>query len=272
LIKVLHNLGVFELAAFLLCTQLVAEGAKAPKEWGFFVALTGLLLSFPAAAYTTFLHGAPLGKRLLSPSFIGPVSGVFAAACFFPWAIFYKSSLLAFLTILAIYAALGFSVLCFGLCWFIGFDSKHAMHRVAVTSAVLLAAFSGFRISGWEPAFVAIFGPAVQILGTCLLLLAILIMSSRINAHRRAWFFWNGLMLVLLGALLFIGNVFVMVGLTNSALTFAVLWLVEKYGEIHSEFGWNPWIAILLVSVLLWRIALFLHTHPGFVMAIFTGI
>ena len=37
-------------------------------------------------------------------------------------------------------------------------------------------------------------------------------------------------------------------GLANTAVTFTVLWLVEKYAELHMEARWNGWVLLLLVS------------------------
>lgn len=45
-------------------------------------------------------------------------------------AIHYDSTLLGYMTIMAFYTVLGFSFACYGLCYFIGFDTKDAVKRV----------------------------------------------------------------------------------------------------------------------------------------------
>jgi hypothetical protein len=66
------------------------------------------------------------------------------------------------------------------------------------------------------------------------------------------------------------GLVLGLVGLTNTSCVFFVLWLVHKYGEFHREVGWNGWVLLLLLSLLAWRGALFLHVNPQYVSAFFS--
>ena len=58
-------------------------------------------------------------------------------------------------------------------------------------------------------------------------------------------------------------------GLANTAVTFTVLWLVEKYAELHLEAQWNGWVLLLLVSLIAYKGALWLHNHPVFVASMF---
>lgn len=76
-------------------------------------------------------------------------------------------------------------------------------------------------------------------------------------------------MIMLLTVGLGVGFTFNLAGISNTATTFLVFYLVEKWVELHLEKGWNGWILILAGSILLYRIALYLHIHPEFVASLF---
>ena len=58
-------------------------------------------------------------------------------------------------------------------------------------------------------------------------------------------------------------------GLGNTAATFAVLWGMEKYCELHKEARWNGWVLVLILSLVTYRASLWLHDNPEFVAAMF---
>ena len=58
-------------------------------------------------------------------------------------------------------------------------------------------------------------------------------------------------------------------GLANTATTFTVLWLVEKYAELHLEARWNGWFLLLFLSLSAYKGALWMHDHPAFVASMF---
>lgn len=227
------------------------------------------------------------------------------------------------MVVLALYAVLGFSGACYGLCYCIGFQSKDNMMRVAVTSALLLTGYSCLRllerhmpavdaalshllvingigisaakISGGEPAheyrwsqsarsaWLQPFAPACTVLGALTLYLALLIVSSRYyypyEAHGRStqptkrlsYEFRNWVLVFCLLAGMLVGNLEGMPGLTNTATTFAVLWLMEKWCELHFECKWNTWLLVLALSIAVYNCALYLHLRPEFVASLFAN-
>merc|ERR1712167_203701 len=127
------------------------------------------------------------------------------------------------------------------------------------------------------------FAPACTVLGSLTLYLAMLIMSSLyyhphqpyhsagpqpkpLSYHARNW-----IMVVCLLAGLLVGNLEGMPGLTNTALTFAVLWLMEKWCELHLESKWNMWLLVLALSTAVYYCALYLHLRPDFVASLFAN-
>ena len=161
-VMLLHRLGVFEALFYVLCTLIVVDGSRRPAEWGFFISLTGLGLSIPCFLYSTSLHRVKhfFGNR---SSTLNQFICTWIAICWIPMAILFHSTLLAFGAVIAMYSALGFSVVCTGLCYYIGFEGDNQIKRVATASALLLAAFSILRIFHIQSEQVEIFSCPVQV-------------------------------------------------------------------------------------------------------------
>ena len=81
----------------------------------------------------------------------------------------------------------------------------------------------------------------------------------------------NWVLVVCLLAGMLAGNLEGMPGLTNTATTFAVLWLMEKYCELHFEMKWNTWLLVLALSTAVYNCALCLHLRPEFVASLFAN-
>jgi len=159
------------------------------------------------------------------------------------------------------------------------------MKRSLATSVLLLTtAIAARTIGGVQLAFQP-FESAVSVLGSLVLFLALLIMSSRHYRPegRRDWRSGDGWLtrhyvqmnLAMIFAMCIcelLGHVLGMAGLANTATTFLVLWLMEKYVEVHLEAKWNGWLLTLIVSLVAWRTALWLHTHPTFVISMFSSL
>lgn len=48
-----------------------------------------------------------------------------------------------------------------------------------------------------------------------------------------------------------------------------ILYLFDKYISWHVYVKWNLWVLVLLLSLMLWQIALHLHSHPELVSGLF---
>lgn len=272
ILKLLHTIGVFELAVYLISFAFVSDGARRPGEWGIFITLTGLVLSIPCFAYSLLLHGAPMSSALTRSGVVVPLVSLWIAAIWMSWAVFYSSHLLAFFSVAAFYSALGFSVVCFGLCWCIGWRNAKTMERTAVASALLLLLFSGLRVAGVASELVELIGFPCQVFGTITLLLALLIMSSMWRRNTKfGYAAINSLMVAVLALCIGVGSVYDLPSIRNTAFVFAALYLGEKQLEIVGRARASQWISVFVLSIALWRAALFLHTHPGFIAAMFSS-
>ena len=68
------------------------------------------------------------------------------------------------------------------------------------------------------------------------------------------------------------GQTLGLVGMANTSTTFTCLWLLDKYADFHMEMKWNGWVLLLLMSCAVWRASLWLHTHPGHIVSMFSGV
>jgi len=264
-----HTWGVFEALAWTGCWFGLAQGMqiKNAVDVGEMVSLTASCLTAPALCYTTLLRG----KRMSQERLLTLCQLYFALDCF-PWALCYSSSLYGYLVVVSVYGALGFGVWAYPLCLAIGFSSENSMHRVCVSSMVLVALFVGLTAGGVQPELLAPFAGGVGTFGTVMLLLSLLIISSQ-HYHRdnsSMWYYTNGLMVVCLLCLSIAGNILGLTGMANAATTFTCLWLLEKYAEFHLECKWSGWVLLLLISLAAWRASLWLHSNPGHIISMFS--
>ena len=154
------------------------------------------------------------------------------------------------------------------------------MHRVCASSLLLVGAFVGVTAAGVQPELLAPFSSAVSVFGSVMLFLSLLIMShgmshsisERCRFGLSVWAYTNLLMVLLLLALNCAGQTLGLVGMANTSTTFTCLWLLDKYADFHMEMKWNGWVLLLLMSCAVWRASLWLHTHPGHIVSMFSGV
>lgn len=297
-----HRWGVLEALAWAGVAALVVDAATAfSRETGLYVALCGVALAAgPCCSYSTvaalWSRGGPLsvplgpaGRELITRLLSGWLCCTLA-----PLALRFDSRLLGYLTVFAAFSLIGFSATCRGLCWVVGFSSQRAMERVAATSALLLSAFVGARELGvgllGVPAaqaqrLAAPFASAVAVVGALTLHLALLIISSRYyrderrdedSSLARRGGRWpspyarrNALAAGAIALGVLSGALSGSAGLCNTSVVFGVLWLVEKYTELHLENGWHGWTLVFALSLGVYRASLWLHDHPLFVASLF---
>lgn len=269
----LHVHGVFEAAGWLLAAALLLDASSVfHPEAALYVAATSAALALgPCYGYSFALWASKLkgGDREALCSLVG----AWACATLTPLALAHHSALLAYLATFAAYGALGFSVTCRGLCWCIGFRSDRAVERVGATSTLLLVAHLALREARGREAL-GPFDSPLSVVGALTLYLALLIVSSLYYERDRHGMKGRYAALNLAtSAALFLGvgagGVCGVPGLANTAVTFTVLWLVEKYAELHLEAQWNGWVLLLLISLIAYKGALWLHNHPAFVASMF---
>lgn len=267
-VSLLHRIGAFEVAAYTLAFHFCVQGRRysaGQADAGIMVALTGGLAFAPCWFYSTSLNVQSSGGN--EDKFL-MLTYTLASLVFVPMAVAHDSRLLGFLAVMAIFGAMGFVFFAFGSGFAIGFDSKDSMLRSAGTSFILVASYCGLRFGGLNPAYLRPFSTAVMVCGNIVYFLALLIFSGRWRRCDTPYYVRQGLMLGSLVTALFVGNVYSMQGMSNTASTFLVLWLMEK--ELEVKWGPGAGMLVLFLNfIFLYNVAHYLHTHPDYIVSIF---
>lgn len=264
----LHSYGFFEAVAYIFCFLLLADGFRIPAESGHYVAITGAMLTIPAASYSTMVWGMRIVKKT-DPVFVMQIWCLWAAFSWTPLALHFGSSLVGFGVILALYVCIGFYGGVGRLCIFIGFRGHDETLRVAITSFVvvsLLVIAKIFNIG--SPYFWTPFSCGISVMGSNMLFLSLLILCE----HKEKGLLFNILIIFIFVGLMALGFILSLNSLSNTATTYFVIWLLQRYAMFHLDHSFNPWFLILIASTALWKISLYLHQHPQFIASIFSSI
>jgi len=253
-------------AAYVLATAFTAQGSRYPdlhSDAASIVCLAGGLAFVPAWVYSTKLH-TPVGDNVDAYMC---VSGCMLCGVLVPLSLIHQSPLIGFFAVLSLYAALGFVFAAFGLGFVIGFDGSDSTRRCLVASIVLVLLFSSFRVSGVEPLYIQPFAVGVMSLGNVMYFLALLILSSEWHSSKETYMIYQVAMIASITATLLLGCVFSMPAMTNTALTFLVLYILEK----ELEFDWHGFYVVVafLNFAALFCLALFMHNHAGDIVTLF---
>eukprot|EP00744_Colponema_vietnamica_P013946 GILI01019553.1.p1 GENE.GILI01019553.1~~GILI01019553.1.p1 ORF type:complete len:463 (+),score=100.34 GILI01019553.1:58-1389(+) len=250
---------LYEIFAYLLCFLFITQGARTPGDSSLYVSLLGAFGVVLVCQYSMRRHLNGFSHSLFY---------TFLALAYLPLALIFQSSLFAFCAVGAFYGLIGFSVFCTGLCYCVGFDSRNTMSRVAATSVILLLGFVGLKALQVEHQYLRLFAQPVIVMGCVTYFLALLILSS-ISQH----FIASQLHMILsLGAAFFLGSFYHLPSMVNTALTFSVLYLMERVTWVAYELkGGFIWLAILLISGAVYWISLYLHSNPQFIISLLDG-
>lgn len=264
----LHELGFWELFAYVLAFLLSVQGARYPSgaDAGIMVSLTGGLLFVPCWIYSTSLHVPPSGDK--KDKWM-TLSHFLVAVLLAPLALIHHSTLLGFLAVLAVYGGLGFIFLAFGFGFLIGFNSQDAINNCILASVVLIVTFTCFRVLGRNPACVQPFVLGGMCLGNIMYFLGLLIASNRWRRTYPDWWKMQILMALSLFFALLVGFVYSIPAMANTACTFLVLWLMEKQLEVN--WGAYGSVIIFFNCVGLFMVSLWLNHHPEFIISMFDG-
>lgn len=145
LLLVLRPLG--EALAFAVSFYPAAASARMDvgTTAAAFVALSGAALSIPALLFSLE------AVRSERNSGLNLILNTFVLLTFSPLAILQSSKLLGFLASAALFGALGFSVVPFGLGWCIGWSDKHTMRNTQLAAAIIMTALAAVKALAAEP-------------------------------------------------------------------------------------------------------------------------
>lgn len=257
----------YEIIIYLGCFSAILGGNPA-TEIGEFIALPGCLGLIGAISFTHYLHrdffNQLLAGRDSYPYYIDSL------ILFIIWAIaaiFYQSSLLGFIAIIALETSLGFSVVITPLCYMIGFTEKDVIPRAMSASLILLSIYITAEIADFQLPYIGIFSTGVLFVGTFVYFVGTLIVSSKWYEYGKfkiSRYLWLQFLTITSGvAALYIGSVWQVLLLQRIGGTFFFLYLIEKYFELPWQQKSWAW-ATLGLAVILYLSALLAKQYPEY--------
>ncbi|HMW90631.1 MAG TPA: hypothetical protein PKN86_07310 [Candidatus Obscuribacter sp.] len=237
-------------------------------------AIPGALALAGCIALTRGLHFEVHGGRTsrMGPGFFDfPV--VMFGLCTVAWgliACFYNSiypaagipHVLAFASVIALQAAMGFSVITMPGCVALGWESEKQIPKSVVSSLIILGLYVALKLSGNMTGPMAIFETGAIFMGAFVYFLGLLIMSSKWYSKEN--YVQLQVVTIISGiAAFYLGNAFHIGGLLGVGGTFFVLYLLEKYYEIPWKgIGW-AW-SFLGLALFLYFVVGFANSHPQY--------
>ena len=155
------------------------------------------------------------------------------------WAIVamgYKSELIGFFSVGALFGALGFFVQSYPFMTVIGFDDEDALNRATGAAFLLLAAFVGLRIAGNVNPYVGLFSYGAYLIGSLVGFTGLLILAYEgCSQEGRGYIARQIPIIVASVAALFFGSVLAIPEIQKIGGTFFGLYLIEKVCDIRTE-------------------------------------
>ena len=222
---------VYEALFYALSIGAVVFG-HGLERWGVYVGFAGSL-----GIGGGILMSSALRKRDPNPT-------LFFALLTVLWgtiALWYSSTLIAFITVMALMALSGFYANMSSLCYVLGFRDDQAVLRSTVIGFAMLAVFIAVKALHVDVPSLGIFETGALFIGSFVGFLGVLIMSSR--WYPRSSTFYGALQIIALlsglGSIL-AGSVLGVPELQKIGGTFFCLWILEKIAEVplRTARGW----------------------------------
>ena len=248
---------LLEFLGYVACYIIIVQGFRY-KYIGIYIVFTGII-----AFVVMYLHSA--SQR--SFKFDKFIFFIIIALANIPMAIHFNSKLFGFASVIAMHAAIGFSVGCSILCYYIGFKNRYALQRSVVASLITIPLFSYINYAIHKHLqcmrFMQPFIQPVYIFSVYLL--GLLIISSQ--------YYYSGIedeisysnsqiiMILSLSAFTYIGCILNIESFFNVGTTFSILYLIEKTAELKFFRNFRI-VLIFIMFVMMYFISIYLSSHP----------
>jgi len=183
-----------------------------------------------------------------------------------PMALLSESRFLGFFSVGSIFAALGFIAVPTPFGWITGFQDQMSLDRCMLVSLIILFASLGARAHLYPipGKIMDIFETGAAVFGMLSFGLGGLIKSMD-TAGWPAFNTWSFIYPVSWVGVAFFGSVYSYDSLTNTSITFIVLWMTQFYWRLVGAHM----ISVFIASSVLYVTSLWLKTHPDFVVSLF---
>lgn len=244
---------VYEFIFYLASIGFMIYGYSMDPGIGPYVSLTGCLGLAGAMTFTISMRKI----RADEAGFFFILFVVYTIA-----ALFLKSQLIGFASVIALMGALGFSAAVIPFGYAIGFKDDESLGRATAAAFVMLAAFVAMRVLGQNVQFFQYFERGALFMGSFVGFLGLLIASNR-WCSREGTYLYRQLVVIVAGVLaLVVGSIWQIGELQKIGGTFFVLYLVEKPFEIPVNEAKSYAFIGLFVSAMIWLGCLYAKSHP----------
>ncbi|NEN90098.1 MAG: hypothetical protein F6K48_14735 [Okeania sp. SIO3H1] len=272
ILKLIPSWG-YEIIIYLACFGAIV-GGKFVNGIGEFIAFPGCLgligaISLSHYVHRNFFQKLVDGKKSYRDNIYNFIY-LDSLILFIIWAIagiFYQSSLLGFIAIIALETSLGFSIIVTPLRYMIGFTERDVIPRAMSASLILLTIYVSAEIVNFEFPYIEVFSTGVLFIGSFVYFIGTLIVSSKwyqfgkFNINN---YLWLQFLAIISGvAALYIGSVWQVLLLQRIGGTFFFLYLIEKYFEIPWEKKYAAWVTLGL-AIILYLSALVAKQYPEY--------
>ena len=257
--------SVYELAAYFISigTMVGSYWLEAPLDE--YLALPGCLSLIGALAFSYYLH--PQSCQKLCRTFKTNPYSLGSLLTFLTWssiAIVHQSSVIGFISAIALEAYLGFAIAVFPGTYMFGFTKRSLLPRAVISSLALLIFYVTIRLSAIQLPSVLIFAPGILFVGTFVYFLGLLIWSSKWYRAKKTEYITLQFVTIVSGIIaLYLGSLGQISQLQGIGGTFFFLYIIEKYFELPWRKKTIAW-AIFGFALLLFASAGIIEKYPQY--------
>ncbi len=266
-----RHLYIMEFLAYAFCFGLMYAAVFTVPQTGQYIALVGCLGLAPTLVFTNTLHEAKIDviysrlggrKREGLVAWDSFILTVIWGAC----AIAFNSSMLGYMSVIALVSALGFSALVIPMGYAIGFRDDFTLIRATTACFWLLAAAVGIQFTNqWlSIPYVALFKDGVFFVCAFVYFLGMLIISSRYYSATH-YILHQGMFVISGIAALTVGTLMGITEISKIGGTFFALYLLDKYYlDIPWKGVWAWGFATAMLGVLIYGLAMVAGVYPQY--------
>ncbi len=247
---------------YIISFLFLVDGMRIHTSFGLYITITGCLGFFCSLIYSDTTHPTDNAESTKIQ-----LLNLLTICVLAPLAIFYQSTLLGFMAIVSLYTMIGFSVMCLGMCWCIGFKDEEGMNKCVSSSLVLIPIFTLLRLLNISNYYLYPFSIGVFVFANIVYFLGLLIMTAMTDTDNKQNHS-HKLMILSLLVTLIMGSVFNLPSIFNTALTFGILYVTEQLCVYIKKISSIAVVGFLL-SVSMYFTGVYLHSHPEFVISLF---
>lgn len=255
----------YELAAYLICIGTMVGSYWLQTPFGEYIALPGCLSFIGVLGLSYYLH--PQFCQKLCQTLRTSIYSLGCLLTFLTWsaiAILHQSSVIGFISAIALEAYLGFAIIVFPGMYMFGFTQRSLLPRAVISSLALLIFYVTIRDSAIQLPYLVIFAPGVLFVGTFVYFLGLLIWSSKwYSASKTEYTILQPVTLASGSLALYLGSLGQIPQLQGIGGTFFFLYIIEKYFELPWRKKTVAW-AIFGLALLLFASSWIMGQYPQY--------